>query len=171
MHIALSLLAIAAAVVAVTALAERVRFSAPLLLMLVGIGASFVPFINEPSLNSDIVLVGFLPPLLYAAAIRSSIIDFRTNVRSIAYLSVLLVIVTALGIGLITWLILPVPFALAFAFGAVVAPPDAVAATTIARRIGLPRRLVTMLGGRVACSTTPPPSPAYGSGWWRSPPR
>ncbi len=147
MHIALSLLAIAAAVVAVTALAERVRFSAPLLLMLVGIGASFVPFIHEPSLNTDIVLIGFLPPLLYATAIRSSIIDFRTNVRSIAYLSVLLVIVTALGIGLITWLILPVPFALAFAFGAVVAPPDAVAATTIARRVGLPRRLVTILEG------------------------
>ena len=54
---------------------------------------------------------------------------------------------TALGIGLITWLILPVPFALAFAFGAVVAPPDAVAATTIARRVGLPRRLVTILEG------------------------
>jgi CPA1 family monovalent cation:H+ antiporter len=146
-HIALSLLAIAAAVVAVTAIAERVRFSAPLLLMLVGIGVSFVPFIHEPSLNTDVVLVGFLPPLLYATAIRSSIIDFRTNVRSIAYLSVLLVIVTALGIGLITWLILPVPFALAFAFGAVVAPPDAVAATTIARRVGLPRRLVTILEG------------------------
>ena len=79
-HIALSLLAIAAAVVAVTAIAERVRFSAPLLLMLVGIGASFVPFIHEPSLNTDIVLIGFLPPLLYATAIRSSIIDFRTNV-------------------------------------------------------------------------------------------
>ena len=93
------------------------------------------------------MLVGFLPPLLYAAAIRSSIIDFRTNWRSIAYLSVLLVVVTALGIGLITWLILPVPFALAFAFGAVVAPPDAVAATTIARRVGLPRRLITILEG------------------------
>ncbi len=146
-HIALSLLAIAAAVVAVTAMAERIRFSAPLLLMLVGIGASYVPFIHEPSLTTDVVLVGFLPPLLYATAIRSSIIDFRTNWRSIAYLSVLLVVVTALGIGLITWLILPVPFALAFAFGAVVAPPDAVAATAIARRIGLPRRLVTVLEG------------------------
>jgi len=146
-HIALSLLAIAAAVVAVMAIAERVRFSALLFLMLVGIGVLFVPFIHEPSLNTDVVLVGFLPPLLYATAIRSSIIDFRTNVRSIAYLSVLLVIVTALGIGLITWLILPVPFALAFAFGAVVAPPDAVAATTIARRVGLPRRLVTILEG------------------------
>ncbi len=146
-HIALSILAIAAAVVAVTALAERIRFSAPLLLMLVGIGASFVPFIQEPTLSPDIVLLGFLPPLLYAAAIRSSVMDIRANWRPIGYLSVLLVAVTALAIGLITWLILPVPFALAFAFGAVVAPPDAVAATTIARRVGMPRQLVTILEG------------------------
>ena len=74
-------------------------------------------------------------------------IDFRANRRSIGYLSVLLVVVTALGVGVITWLILPVPFALAFALGAVVAPPDAVAATSIARRVGLPRRLVTILEG------------------------
>ena len=85
--------------------------------------------------------------LLYAAAIRTSVIDFRANRRSIAQLSVLLVIVTALGVGLITWLILPVSFPVAFALGAVVAPPDAIAATTIARRIGLPRRLVTILEG------------------------
>ena len=147
MHIALSILAIVAAVVAVTALAERIRFSAPLLLMLVGIVASFLPFIHEPELTTDVVLVGFLPPLLYAAAIRSSVQDFRANWRPIGYLSVGLVLVTALGIGLITWLILPVPFALAFAFGAVVAPPDAVAATTIARRIGMPRQIVTILEG------------------------
>lgn len=147
MHIALSILAIAAAVVAVTALAERIRFSAPLLLMLVGIVVSFVPFVHEPSLTTDVVLLGFLPPLLYAAAIRSSVVDFRALWRPIAYLSVGLVLVTAVGIGLLTWLILPVPFALAFAFGAVVAPPDAVAATTIARRVGMPRRIVTILEG------------------------
>ena len=147
MDIALSILAIAAAVVAVTAMAERIRFSAPLLLMLVGIGASFVPFIHEPALTTDVVLLGFLPPLLYATAIRSSVMDFRSHWRPIGYLSILLVIVTALGVGLITWLILPVPFALAFAFGAVVAPPDAVAATTIARRVGMPRQLVTILEG------------------------
>lgn len=147
MHIALSILAIAAAVVAVTAVAERIRFSAPLLLMLVGIVASFLPFVHEPSLSSDVVLLGFLPPLLYAAAIRSSVMDFRANWLVIGYLSILLVVVTALVVGLITWLILPVPFALAFAFGAVVAPPDAVAATTIARRVGMPRRIVTILEG------------------------
>jgi monovalent cation/hydrogen antiporter len=145
--IALSILALVATVLAVTALANRIRFSAPLLLMLVGIGVSFLPFIEIPELSAEVVLLGFLPPLLYAAAIRTSVIDFRANRRSIAQLSVLLVVVTALGVGLITWLILPVSFPVAFALGAVVAPPDAIAATTIARRMGLPRRVVTILEG------------------------
>ena len=144
---ALTILAIAAAVLVVTALAERLNFSAPLLLMLVGIGASFVPFIEVPELTPDLVLLGLLPPLLYATAIRTSLIDFRANIRPIGALSVLLVVVTALGVGLITWWILPVDFAVAFALGAVVAPPDAVAATSIARRVGLPRQLVTVLEG------------------------
>ena len=147
MTVALSILAVVATVLAVTALANRFRFSAPLLLMLVGIGVSFLPYVNVPELSADVVLLGFLPPLLYAAAIRTSVIDFRANRRSIAQLSVLLVVVTALGVGLITWLILPVSFPVAFALGAVVAPPDAIAATTIARRMGLPRRLVTILEG------------------------
>jgi Na+/H+ antiporter len=143
----LTILGLVATVLAVTALANRIRFSAPLLLMLVGIGLSFLPYIHIPELTSDVVLFGFLPPLLYAAAIRTSVIDFRANRRSIAQLSVLLVVVTALGVGLITWLILPVSFPVAFALGAVVAPPDAIAATAIARRVGLPRRLVTILEG------------------------
>ena len=147
MTVALSILALAATVLAVTALANRIRFSAPLLLMLVGIGLSYLPRVPIPELTSELVLIGFLPPLLYAAAIRTSVIDFRANRRSIAQLSVLLVVVTALGIGLITWLILPVSFPVAFALGAVVSPPDAIAATTIARRAGLPRRLVTILEG------------------------
>src|SRR4029434_7329998 len=145
--VTISILALVATVLAVTALANRIRFSAPLLLMLVGIGLSFLPYIYIPELTSELVLIGFLPPLLYAAAIRTSVIDFRANRRSIAQLSVVLVIVTALGIGLITWLILPVSFAVALALGAVVAPPDAIAATTLARRVGLPRRLVTILEG------------------------
>jgi len=140
-------LAVVATVLAVTASANRLKVSAPLLLMLVGIAVSFLPLIRLPELSSELVLIGFLPPLLYAAAIRTSVIDFRANRRPIAQLSVLLVVVTALGVGLITWLILPVSFPVAFALGAVVSPPDAIAATTIARRVGLPRRLVTILEG------------------------
>ena len=146
MTFALSILALVATVLAVTALANRMILRAAATDAR-GNRSAFLPFVNVPELSSEVVLLGFLPPLLYAAAIRTSVIDFRANRRSIAQLSVLLVVVTALGVGLITWLILPVSFPVAFAFGAVVAPPDAIAATTIARRIGLPRRLVTILEG------------------------
>ncbi|MBA8793264.1 CPA1 family monovalent cation:H+ antiporter [Friedmanniella endophytica] len=144
---AIGLVTLVGVVIAVTAGAERLRLSPPLVLMLVGAIGSFVPFIPDIELTPEIVLIGLLPPLLYSAAIRISVIDFRANKASIGFLSVLLVLITAFGIGLITWLILPIPFALAVAFGAVVAPPDAVAATSIARRVGLPRRVVTILEG------------------------
>jgi monovalent cation/hydrogen antiporter len=145
--VALSILGIVATVLVVTAVADRLDFSAPLLLIVVGIGASFIPGLTPPELTPELVLLGLLPPLLYATAIRTSVIDFRANKRAILSLSVVLVVVTALGVGLITWWLLPVDFAVAFALGAVVAPPDAVAATSIARRVGLPRQLVTILEG------------------------
>ncbi|MGI8417374.1 MAG: Na+/H+ antiporter [Nakamurella sp.] len=121
--------------------------SSPLVLMVVGIAASFIPFIPEVHLESEVVLLGLLPPLLYATAIRTSVVDFRVNIRVIGYLSVLLVVVTAGVVGLLAWLILPIPFAAAFALGAVIAPPDAVAATAVGRRVGLPRRLLAILEG------------------------
>ena len=129
MDIALTILAVAATVLVVAAVADRLDFSAPLLLIVVGIGASFIPGLTPPELTPELVLLGLLPPLLYATAIRTSVIDFRANKRAIISLSVVLVVVTALGVGLITWWLLPVDFAVAFALGAVVAPPDAVAAT------------------------------------------
>jgi CPA1 family monovalent cation:H+ antiporter len=146
-ELAFGILVIAAAAIAVTTLAERLRVSAPLLLILVGMVASFVPFIHEPELEPELVLFGLLPPLLYSAALRTSVLDFKANRRSIGLLSIGLVVFTALGVGLVGWLLLPIPFPVAFALGAVVAPPDAVAATAIARRVGLPRRLVTILEG------------------------
>jgi monovalent cation/hydrogen antiporter len=106
-----------------------------------------VPFIPRVELTAELVLFGLLPPLLYAAAIRTSLIDFRHNMRPIGLLSVGLVLFTTAGVGLVVWLMLPVSLAAALALGAVVAPPDAVAATAIARRVGLPRRMVTILEG------------------------
>jgi len=98
-------------------------------------------------LTPELVLIGLLPPLLYSAAIRTSLVDFREHKRAIMLLSVGLVIFTAFGVGLLMWAVLPISFAAALALGAVVAPPDAVAATTIARRVGLPRRVVNILEG------------------------
>jgi Na+/H+ antiporter len=144
---ALTLLAIAATVVAVAGLSARAQLPAPLVLLVVGVAGSYVPFIPEPTLSSEVVLVGLLPPLLYAAAIRTSLVDFRENRGTIGALSVGLVLFTAAGVALTAWWLLPIPFAVAFALGAIVAPPDAVAATAVARQIGLPRRIVTILEG------------------------
>jgi monovalent cation/hydrogen antiporter len=142
-----AIVAIICTVIVVAGFAQRWRVAAPLALLVVGVAVSYVSFIPEPELSSEVVLVGLLPPLLYAAAIRTSLVDFRANWTPILGLSVGLVLFTAAGVGLVTWWILDVPFAVAFALGAVVSPPDAVAATAVARRIGLPRRVVTILEG------------------------
>jgi len=144
---ALSILALIATVTAASVIARRVGVPAPLLLVVIGIGASFLPFVDPIELSPELVLVGLLPPLLYSASIRTSLVDIRANRRAIAWLAVGLVIATTLIVGFVAWLLIPIPLAAAFAFGAVVAPPDAVAATAIARRIGLPRRVVTTLEG------------------------
>jgi CPA1 family monovalent cation:H+ antiporter len=147
-EIAFELVALAIVVLAGTALADRVGFAAPLGLIVVGVVASYVPGVPTVHLSSDVVLLGLLPPLLYAAAIQTSLVDFNANRRSILLLSVGLVVFTTLGVGVLVHLVLPgIDWWAALAIGAVVAPPDAVAATSIGRRIGLPRRIVTILEG------------------------
>ncbi|HEX3933007.1 MAG TPA: Na+/H+ antiporter [Nocardioides sp.] len=148
MEIAFELVALAIVVLAGTALAERIGLPAPLGLIVVGVAASYAPGVPTVHLSSDVVLLGLLPPLLYSAAIGTSLVDFNANRRSILLLSVGLVVFTTSGIGLLVHALLPgVTWWAAFAIGAVVAPPDAVAATAIGRRIGLPRRIVTILEG------------------------
>ena len=147
MEIATGLLAIAATVLGGSWLAERFRLPAPLVLILIGIVGSYLPFVPEVALTPEVVLLGILPPLLYAAAIRTSLVDVRHYKGTILSLSVGLVLFTAFGVGLFLHWALGLDFAVAFALGAVVAPPDAVAATAIGRQIGLPRKLVTILEG------------------------
>ncbi|MGH8861584.1 MAG: Na+/H+ antiporter [Jatrophihabitantaceae bacterium] len=148
MHAALDILALVAVVGVVAGVARRLGWSEPLVLVVVGVGLSFVPHFLDIHLTPNLVLIGLLPPLLYAAAIRTSLIDFRANRRAILLLSVGLVAFTTVGVGLVAWWIAPgVSLAAAFAIGAVVAPPDAVAATTVARRVGMPRRIVSILEG------------------------
>ena len=106
------------------------------------------PQVPQIYLSEEVVLFGLLPPLLYAAAQSTSLVDFNANRRPILLLSVGLVVFTAAGVAVVTKLLLPdLSWALALAIGAVVAPPDAVAATAIGRRIGLPRRITTILEG------------------------
>jgi Na+/H+ antiporter len=147
-HPALTILALAAVAGVVAGVARRYQWSEPLLLVVVGIGLSFIPHFLNIHLTPDLVLIGLLPPLLYAAAIRTSLVDFKVNRRAIGLLSVGLVAFTTVGVGLVAWWVAPgISIAAGFALGAVVAPPDAVAATTVARRVGMPRRIVSVLEG------------------------
>ncbi len=148
MDIAFGLVAIAVTVLAVTAIAGRLGTTAPIPLILVGWAGSYLPGVPTIHLEPEVVLLGLLPPLLYAAALGTSLVDFNANRRPILLLSVGLVAFTTVGVALVVHAILPeVGWPAAFAIGAVVAPPDAVAATAIGRRIGLPRRIVTILEG------------------------
>ncbi|WP_068253360.1 Na+/H+ antiporter [Janibacter corallicola] len=147
MQLALTLLAIALASLLVHGIASRLGLLTPLLLLAAGAAISFVPWVPDITLSSEVVLIGLLPPLLYATAISTSLVDLKAQRVAIAGLSIALVLVTALGVAVVASALLPISFALAFALGAIVAPPDAVAATAVARAIGLPRRAVTLLEG------------------------
>ena len=130
------------------ALARKLGLLAPILLVVLGLALSYLPGIPQVRLDPELVLVGILPPLLYVAALKTSVPAFRLNLRPILLLAVGLVLFTAFVVGTVVHLLLPeVPYAICLALGAVVAPPDAVAATAVARRVGLPRRIVTILEG------------------------
>jgi Na+/H+ antiporter len=147
-HPAIVILGLAAVAGIVAGFARRFQWSEPLALVVVGTGCSFVPHFLDIKLTPDLVLIGLLPPLLYAAAIRTSLVDFKANRRAIVLLSVGLVAFSTVAIGLFAWWVVPgISVAAGFALGAVVAPPDAVAATTVARRVGMPRRIVSILEG------------------------
>ncbi|MGB3440648.1 MAG: Na+/H+ antiporter [Actinophytocola sp.] len=148
MHIAAEIVALVVAVLVVTAVARRLDWSAPLCLIGVGVVASYIPGVPEYHLSAEFVLVGLLPPLLYSAAIQTSLLDYRKMRGPIVLLSVGLVVFTAFGVGLVAWAVVPgLPLAAGIALGAVVAPPDAVAASAVARRVGMPRKLVRLLEG------------------------
>ncbi|HEU5156832.1 MAG TPA: Na+/H+ antiporter [Streptosporangiaceae bacterium] len=145
---ALGLLALPVAAVAVAALARRFGLAAPLVLVVAGLVAAALPGMPEVQLDPEFVLYVFLPPLLFVAASESSYYNLRENVGPIALLSVGLVLFTTLAVGYVAYLVVPgLPLSAAFALGAVLAPPDAVAAVSVARRLGLPRRMVTILVG------------------------
>ena len=145
---ALQILAFVVTVAVVAAAARRLGLSAPLSLVVVGLLASFVPGVPEYRIEPELVLIGFLPPLLYSAALRTSLVDVRANRQAIGILAVGAIAFTTVGVGLVTWWVVPgMTLAAGLALGAVVSPPDAVAATAIARRVGMPRRTVSILEG------------------------
>lgn len=135
-------------IVAVSLIAPRIGVAAPIVLVLVGIGCSAIPGAPAIEVEPEWILMIVLPPLLYSAAVNMPAADFRRDLKTIGALSVLLVIVSAFASGLVLYLALPqLSLPAAIAVGAVISPPDAVAATSIGKRLGLPPRLLTILEG------------------------
>jgi monovalent cation/hydrogen antiporter len=144
----LLLLVLMVAVGGLGVLAGVVRVPYPIVLVLGGLVLGFVPGVPPAELPPELVLVLFLPPLLYQAAFFSSPRDLRADMRTITLLAVGLVLATMSAVAVTAHtLVSGLPWAAAFALGAIVAPTDPLAATAIARRLGVPRRLVTVLEG------------------------
>ena len=142
------LIALVVVSLAVTAFARRRNWPAPLLLVGIGMAVSFLPGLPRFELYPDLLLTVVLPPLLYSASLDSSFIGFKAGIRPIVGLGVGLVVATAFAVGFVAHLLMPsLPFTAALVLGAVVAPPDAVTAAAVGRKLGLPRRMMTVLSG------------------------
>src|SRR5438874_3748383 len=136
------------AVLAGTALlARRINVAPAILLLLAGVALAFVPGMPPVELPPEVVLLLVLPPLIYSASVAMSWREFKYNLRPIILLSVGCVIFTAIAVAAATHYLIGLPWGIGFLLGAIVAPPDVVAPLAIARRLGLPRRIVVVLEG------------------------
>jgi monovalent cation/hydrogen antiporter len=143
----LLLLAVLTTITALTVLAPILRVPYPILLVIGGLTLGFLPGVPELTLPPELVLVGILPPLLYSAAFFTGLRELRANVRPIGLLAVGLVVATMLGVAVVAHIATGLSWSASFVLGAVVAPTDPIAATAIARRLGVPRRIVTIVEG------------------------
>lgn len=143
-----SLLAVLVLSVLLAAVARRFDVSAPLALVVAGLAVGLIPGFTDVELDPELVLYVLLPPLLWSAGLESSYVALRRNVRPVGLLAVGLPLATTFAVGFVAYHTVPaLTAAAALTLGAIVAPPDAVSATAIGRRLGLPRRLMTLLGG------------------------
>jgi monovalent cation/hydrogen antiporter len=135
-------------VAALVVIARKLELPYPVILVIAGLGLSFIPHPPAVKLNPDIVFYFFLPALIYPAALFTSWRDFRRNLRSILLLAIGLVLVTMVTTAWVAHTVIPaLPWAAAFALGAIVSPPDAVAATSVIRRLSVPQRIQSVLEG------------------------
>ena len=135
------------AIAGLAVLARVVGVPYPILLVLGGLALGFVPGIPRIELSPDLVLLIFLPPLLYGAAFFTSLRDLRANLRAITLNAVGLVIVTMLAVAVVGHFVVGLPWPVAFVLGAIVSPTDPVAPATTLRELRAPRRLVTVIEG------------------------
>src|SRR5438876_11180671 len=135
------------AIVVLATVASRLRFPYAIVLVLGGLLLGFIPGLPTIELNPELILLLFLPPLIYSSAWLTSWREFRASLRPILQLSLGLVLVTILVIAVVAHTIAGLSWPVAFVLGAVVSPTDAVAASATARQLGLPRRIVTVIEG------------------------
>ncbi|MBL0938350.1 MAG: Na+/H+ antiporter [Gemmatimonadaceae bacterium] len=141
-------LAFATLVVALTAFGRRLPIPAPVLQVLAGLLLAAIPGIAVPELEPDLVFFVFLPPILWAAAFFTSLREFKANRRPIGLLAIGLVVATTAGVAIVARMMFPeMPWAVAVALGAIVSPPDAVAAAAVVSRLPVPRRVIVILEG------------------------
>lgn len=142
------LIGILVVVPALSLLARVIGVPYPIVLILGGLGLGFIPGLPDVQLHPDLVLVLFLPPLLYAAAFFANVRELRADTRAISLLAFPLVIFTTSAVAVVAHAMIDgLPWGAAFALGAIVSPTDPIAATAIFRRLGVPRRLVAIVEG------------------------
>jgi monovalent cation/hydrogen antiporter len=132
---------------ALLVIAPLTRVPYPILMVVGGVLLSFAPGLPDFELPPELVLIAFLPPLLYSAAFFTSLRDLRANVKPIGALAIGLVATTTVGVAAVAHWTVDMPWDVAFVLGAVVSPTDPLAATSIARRLGVPRRIVAIVEG------------------------
>ena len=148
MSVLLAILGILVAIAILYEIARRLRVPYPSLLVVGGLALGFVPGVLHIELAPELVLLVFLPPLLFGAAVDTPIRDLKANVGPLVRLSVGLVLFTMVLVAAVAQALIPgLGWAAAFALGAIVAPTDALAATAVFRRIGAPRVIVTLVEG------------------------
>ena len=141
------MLLLLAAVVALAGAARVAGIPYPVVLVLGGLGIGFVPGAPSPELDPDVVLYGFLPPLLYSAAFLTTAADLREHALSLGVLAIGLVLATACTVAVVAHFAANLSWPVAFVLGAILGPTDPVSATAVVRRVGAPRRIETVLEG------------------------
>ncbi len=146
-HFELVVFGLLVAVAGLVLLSDVLEVPYPIFLVLGGLALGFIPGVPEVELAPELVLLIFLPPLLYVSAFFSSLRDLKANIRPIGLLSVGLVALTTVVVAGVAHFVVGLSWPVAFVLGAIVSPTDPVAATAIAERLGVPRRIVTVLEG------------------------
>ena len=133
---------------ALQAIADKIRLPNAVLLVIVGLSLWFIPGLPTLELNPDVIFLIFLPPILYDAASHTSWHDFKSEIRPISTLAITLVFLTTGAVAISCYYFIPgFSWPLAFVLGAIVSPPDAVAATSIIKGMGLNKKVLTILEG------------------------